>query len=323
MENRIKEMIHYATLAPSGHNTQPWQFLIRDNCVVVYPDHSRRLPVVDPDDHALFISLGCALENLIVAANHMGYRAQVDYLPPDEGRECIRVGLVKETVDSDPVLFAAIPERQSTRSQYDGNPIPTEHLEQLEKAGEQDGVSLRIFSDIKEIEPIIELAKEANIAQFSDQAFVRELIQWIRFSKKEALTRLDGLNAASMGLPFGPNWLGKFIINHFATPKGEAKKCEKLIRASSGLALFIAKSNDKESWIKLGQSFERLALKATALNLKHAHLNMPCEVLEVRKKLQRHLGLENEHPLLLIRIGYANPRPRSYRRPVDDVLINN
>ncbi|MDI6698289.1 MAG: hypothetical protein QME85_05065 [Candidatus Saccharicenans sp.] len=161
------------------------------------------------------------------------------------------------------------------------------------------------------------------MAQFRDQAFVRELVQWIRFSKKDLLARRDGLNAASMELPYAPAAVGKFILNHFATPEGEAKKCEKLIRGSSGLILFIAGSNDKPSWVNVGRSFERVALKATALNIKHAHLNMPCEVLEIRKKLQQHLGLENEHPLLLIRIGYAKPRPKSLRRPVDDVLLQS
>ena len=68
MENQFKEIIHYATLAPSGHNTQPWKFSIKDNSILIYPDYSRRLSVVDPDDHALFISLGCALENLVIAA---------------------------------------------------------------------------------------------------------------------------------------------------------------------------------------------------------------------------------------------------------------
>lgn len=124
-----------------------------------------------------------------------------------------------------------------------------------------------------------------------------------------------------MGLPFIPRWLGKFILNTFATPDGEAKKCEKLIHGSSGLALFIAQTNDKESWINVGRSFERVVLTATALNIKHAHVNMPCEEVEVRKKLQQHLGLKNEQPLLLLRIGYAEPMPESYRRPVEAVLV--
>jgi hypothetical protein len=321
MEDQFKEIIHYATLAPSGHNTQPWKFSIKNNSILIYPDYSRGLHVVDPDDHALFISLGCALENLIIAVNHIGYSAKVECFPPNEEKDCIRATINKEKVEFDPDLFNAIPNRQATRSKYDGRPIPTEDLEKLKQASKQDKVSFILFTDGKEMDPIIEFVKEGNILQFRNKSFVNELIKWIRFGKKDALASRDGLNSASMGLPSIPTWLGKFILNTFATPNGEAKKCEKLIRGSSGLVLFIAQSNDKQSWINVGQSFERVALKATTLNIKHAHMNMPCEEVEIRKKLQKHLGLKNEHPLLLLRIGYSNPMPKSYRRPVEDVLI--
>jgi hypothetical protein len=321
MEQSFKEIIHYATLAPSGHNTQPWKFAVKDNSILIFPDYSRRLSVVDPDDHALFISLGGALENLVIAANHMGFSARVEYFLQDGETEHIRVTLNEEKVESDPELFNAIQNRQSTRSQYDGCKIPAEDLEQVRQASQKDQVSFILFTQDDDIEPIIEFVKEGNRLQFRNQSFVSELISWIRFSKKHALATCDGLNSASMGLPFIPRWLGKFILNTFATPDGEAKKCEKLIRGSSGLALFIAQTNDKESWINVGRSFERVVLKATALNIKHAHVNMPCEEVEVRKKLQQHLGLKNEQPLLLLRIGYAKPMPESYRRPVEAVLV--
>lgn len=323
MEIQFKEIIHYAILAPSGHNTQPWKFSIKDNSILIYPDYSRRLPVVDPDDHALFISMGCALENLIIAADHMGYGANVEFFPPNEEKDCIRVTINNEKDEFDPDLFNAIPDRQATRSKYDGRQIPAEDLEKLKQVSKQDGVSFFLFTEPKEIAPIMEFVKQGNILQFRNKSFVNELISWIRFSKKEALTNRDGLNSASMGLPFIPAWFGKFIINTFVTAEGEATKCEKLIRGSSGLALFVAEINDKQSWLNIGRSFERVVLKATALNIKHAHMNMPCEELEIRKKLQKHLGLKNEHPLLLLRIGYSTPMPKSYRRSVEDVLIES
>lgn len=321
MENQFKEIIHYATLAPSGHNTQPWKFSVKNNSILIYPDYSRRLPVVDPDDHALFISLGCALENLIIAANHMGYSVKVECFPENEEKDCIRVIINKENVKLDTDLFGAITSRQATRSKYDGRPIPTEDLEKLKQASNQDQVSFILFTEEREIEPIIEFVKEGNVLQFRNKSFVNELISWIRFNKKDALTSRDGLNSASMGLPYIPTWLGRFILNNLATPNGEAKKCEKLIRGSSGVALFIAESNNKQSWINVGRSFQRVALKATSLNIKHAHINMPCEEIEIRTKLQKHLGLKNEQPLLLLRIGYSYPMPKSYRRPVEEVMV--
>lgn len=60
-----RELVRYATLAPSSHNTQCWKFALDDKGVTILPDVSRRCPAVDPDDHHLFVSLGCAAENLI------------------------------------------------------------------------------------------------------------------------------------------------------------------------------------------------------------------------------------------------------------------
>ena len=68
----IKDLIRYATLAASGHNTQPWRFRIGAGRIDILPDFSRRTPVVDPDDHHIFVSLGCAAENLALAAAARG-----------------------------------------------------------------------------------------------------------------------------------------------------------------------------------------------------------------------------------------------------------
>jgi nitroreductase len=73
----LKAFVRFATLAANGHNTQPWRFAIRESGVSILPDFSRRTPVVDPDDHHLFVSLGCAVENFLIAAEATG-------------RDCIR-----------------------------------------------------------------------------------------------------------------------------------------------------------------------------------------------------------------------------------------
>jgi len=56
------EFVRYATLAPSSHNTQCWRFRLERDRITIQPDFSRRCPAVDPDDHHLFVSLGCATE---------------------------------------------------------------------------------------------------------------------------------------------------------------------------------------------------------------------------------------------------------------------
>jgi len=321
----INKLIYYATLAPSGHNTQPWKFSNDGNIVRIYPDFDRTLPVVDPDNHALYISLGCALENLVISAREDGLTSTVEYFPEDENKECLRVTLTDKSIGKEKELFEAIPVRQSNRSMYDGQEIPETDMDKLLKAFEYDTVAVKTFdTQDKDVEPIIELVKEAGRIQFNDERFVEELISWIRFTKKEAETERDGLTAKAMGFPRIPRWLGRIIMKTFVTADREAAKTEKQIRSSSHLFLFICKKNDKHHWVDTGRAFQRTALTAASLGIAHAHLNMPCEVESVRKKLSDHLDLnQDEQPILLIRLGYASRAPRSPRRPPEEVRVNS
>ena len=118
MSTQMREMVRYATLAASGHNTQPWRFAIQDGVIEIHPDYSRRLPVVDPDERELWISLGRALENLLLTARAAGYAPEVTY--PDAA-DLIRVRLTADTAQGG-LLFDAVPLRQNIRSDYDGRP---------------------------------------------------------------------------------------------------------------------------------------------------------------------------------------------------------
>jgi hypothetical protein len=122
-----------------------------------------------------------------------------------------------------------------------------------------------------------------------------------------------------MGMPSVPSWLGRWILKTMASPTGEAKKVARAIQSSSALLVFIAKDDTAYSWIQVGRSFERSMLKATDLNIRHAHLNMPCEERPVREKLARHLNLSSEQPMLLIRLGYGELMPPSFRRDPEAV----
>ena len=78
--SEIRKIIEYGTKAPSGHNTQPWKFTFSENEIQIHPDFERALPIVDPDNHALYISLGCSAENIILASRNIGYNADLLYI---------------------------------------------------------------------------------------------------------------------------------------------------------------------------------------------------------------------------------------------------
>jgi hypothetical protein len=125
MSVKMRELVRMATLAASGHNAQPWKFAIKDNAIEIHPDYCRRLPIVDPHDRELWMSLGCALENLLIAARADGYAPEVTY--PEPTTDFIRVRLPADTAQTSPLL-AAIPLRQNTRSEYNGQLINSNAL---------------------------------------------------------------------------------------------------------------------------------------------------------------------------------------------------
>lgn len=316
MSAQMRELVRFATLAANGHNTQPWKFSIKENGIEIHPDYARRLPAVDPNDRELWISLGCALENLIVSARAAGYASDVAY--PDT-EDFINVRLTANTPQSSP-WFDAIPLRQNTRSDYDGQPVEVAALDQVQALPLEPGVALRFVTSPTDLEAVLEYVNQGNLSQYADKAFIGELIYWLRFNKKEALASLDGLYSRCSGNPEVPRWLGRMFVAG-AKPQQQADTDARKLRSSPGAVVVASESDDKRAWVRAGQVYERLALKMTSLNIKSAFLNQPIEVRELRSQFQSAMGLGSSLPQLLVRFGYAEAMPRSLRRPVEQVII--
>ena len=320
----LTNLVRLATLAPSGHNTQPWKFAVAPNEIRIYPDLTRRVPAVDPDNRELWISLGGALENLLIAAERAGYQPETVYSLATIGEEHIAVSL--RQTGAKPVekslFFDAIPVRQCTRSEYDGKPVAVADLKKLEAAATGAGISPMLFTSAATIEPMLDYVNAGNDRQMTDPNFKRELTDWIRFSNGEAIEKMDGLASRASGNPSVPRWLAKLFIGSLLNPKTETEKDDKLIRSSSGMMLLVSPKNDKTAWIETGRAYERFALLSTAMNLKNAFMNQPCEVPALRAQLQDHLNLNGAFPQLLFRFGHGPVMPQSLRRPLGQVLMN-
>ena len=313
----LRELVRYATLAPSSHNTQCWKFRLQGRSVSILPDFSRRCPAVDPDDHHLFVSLGCAAENLIQAALAQGYYGNVAF--DDAAGSVLRITL-EPTKAIATSLFAAIPERQSTRTEYDGNPISASELALLEKAGRGKGVRVILLTERQAMEKVVEYVIQGNTQQMSDRAFVEELKAWIRFSANDAVRTGDGLYAASSGNPSVPSWLGNLLFGLFFTPKAENDKYAKHVRSSAGIAVFVSEVESPAQWIEVGRCYERFALQSTALDIRNAMLNQPVEVPALRPQFAAFLGVGRHRPDLVVRFGRGPKLPPSLRRPIDAVM---
>jgi hypothetical protein len=312
-----RELVRYATLAPSSHNTQCWKFRLEPDAITILPDPARRCPAVDPDDHHLFVSLGCATENLVQAARAHGLEALASL---HGARNAVRIALEPARAQASP-LFQAIPQRQSTRAEYDGRPLSGDDRRALEAAAAGDGVQLILLSGKPALEKALEFIVQGNRAQMNDPAFVDELKAWIRFSASDAVRLGDGLYGASSGHPSVPAWLGRLMFGAFFTEKGENDKYARQVRSSAGLAVFVGPADTMAGWIAVGRSYERFALQATALGVRTAHLNQPIEVAALRPSFADFLGVGGRRPDLVVRFGRGPTLPPSLRRPLQAVLL--
>ncbi len=318
-------LVRYATLAANGHNTQPWLFQTSDRGIAIRPDFSRRTPVVDPDDHHLYVSLGCAVENLAIAAIATGRPGAVTVTQDGHGAGAF-LTFLGDGMAADPdtwKMFTAIPRRQSTRSVYDGRPVPSVDLERLRKSADVDGVQVAMVTERGAIGRMRDLVIAGNDAQMADRAFVAELKQWIRFSPSAAIKRGDGLYAPASGNPALPEWLGPYAFDLAFKPCSEADKYVRQIDSSAGIAVFSAAPENPTGWIAAGRACQRFCLTATALGIRTAFVNQPVEVAGLRADVASVAGLEGRRPDLVLRFGYAPAMPYSPRRSVEAVIMRD
>jgi nitroreductase len=313
----LRDLIRYATLAPNGHNTQPWQFRLGEKRIDILPDVARRTPVVDPDDHHVFVSLGCAAENLSLASAARGHPGTVRF--DMAGR-----GSVVFDFESGPAqpsaLFDAIPRRQSTRGDYDGRAVSLTDLGSLVNAAAVPGVDLVLLTDRPRLERLCDLVVAGNSAQRADAAFVRELKSWLRFNPRSALRTGDGLYSVASGNPALPGWLGPIAFDWLAPVASQNEAYARQIRSSAGIAVFAGGGESPAHWVAVGQACQRFALQATVLGLKTAFINQPVEVAKLRPDLAALIGLPGRRPDIVMRFGYGPALPWSPRRPVASVI---
>ncbi|MGJ4911369.1 Acg family FMN-binding oxidoreductase [Bradyrhizobium sp. HKCCYLS2033] len=313
LSSDITDVIRYATLAANSHNTQPWRFRVTRDAIEIMPDPSRRTPVVDPDDHHLFVSLGCAATNLAIAADASGRPGEIS----SDGR-MVRYSFTNGTAHDDARL-AAIVRRQSTRAEYDGRAVPPGDLAALQAASAMPGVDLAIITAPAVIAAIRDLVVAGNDAQMHDAAFLRELKSWLRFNPRSAMETGDGLFAAASGNPSLPTALGGLAFDQLFNAASENDRYARQISSSAGVAVFTAEQADASHWIRAGQACQRFALEATRLGLKLAFVNQPVEVAALRPELARVVGT-TRRPDLVLRFGYGPALPFAPRRRVADVL---
>ncbi len=317
-----RSLLSAAVLAPSVCNSQPWRFEVEGPSIRLLADASRALPSRDPDRRELLVSLGCALENLLVAARRHGLRPVVSYFP-NEGERGVVAEVRLETGEPgrDAGLFDAIPRRRTNRRNYEQRPLTGAQRAMLDAQVGDDSFRLLWLEGEKRLKALGQLANEAVHDQFADRRCAGELYRWLRFSDAQQRSTGDGLSLDALRIGGPTRWMGRrsFRPGSWALRYGAdaiADQARSGIRSCAALCLLVSRTRGDQQRLTGGQVFERIALKATQMGLACQPLNAMVARERYRSDLRQAFGFAEEDPLVMLRLGRAKGVRATPRRAV-------
>lgn len=338
-------LVRAAILAASPHNTQPWLFKVTNSSIELYLDTGRNVGALDPYLREEHIGMGCALENLMLAAAANGYQATVTLLPAKLGpipadpapQLLARIDLSPGKREQSE-LYDAIPRRHTNRSAFlPHNPLTPQFIDTLGSlASDDSGVRIFLFTADADRKKIVEISSAANTEIYSDPEVNRGSRRWFRTNWSAVQKYRDGLTVDAAGLPpittgivkMMPLWMLKRAESRI--PKNAYS--ELMLSAPLIGILAVQDHYDREDCLRTGRIWQRAHLLATA----HGVAGRPCNEAVEMIDHDRALGKEPLRarllgellrdaawqPSFVFYMGYpAWPARPSPRRPIESVTL--
>jgi hypothetical protein len=317
-----KEILFLASLAPSGHNTQPWfvQYLEPYHWIIGN-DQRKWLPAVDPTQRETILSIGAFIQNLEYAAGSIGYVCDWNLLATtNQSDRVMEVNLIKEASKND-FDTAKIKSRRTVRSDFLSNVLKKEDLAYLVNSEPEFIHYLPATS--QESQFINEQTIEANRLQSYRDPAQQELADWIRFSSKDADKHRDGLTTAGMEIEGISGWVvrnsyGKDNVMKKDFRERGIDQIKKEVSASAGWILITSKGDSVATLLETGRRMQRLFLKVRERSIAIHPMTQILEESSTRQTLNQSIGISEDIQFIL-RTGYLKNYPPSVtlRRPVD------
>jgi len=308
----INKIIEYGTYAPSSHNSQPWQFTFGEKKIEISPDFTRRLIHGDRQDRQLFISLGCAAENIRQASEAFGFEPSVDVV---DGKITVTLG-EKEIKYQNSETLLAIKNRITSRYAYAFDDRIQELLDFIKNLQED---CVHFFICERELKAkLADVAVKASVEAMDDIEFRKELSRYV---KNNTTSSRVGMPAYGMGVPTFISYIVPIVLRFVNANRLSRQTDSKLLKERTPYVVVIAtKNDDKSSWLKTGFLYERIALEAEKRGFSAALWAAPIEIGDNYKNFQALLSTRFR-PQAFFRLGKATKKPpRSPRLTLQEVL---
>ena len=318
-------------LAANPHNTQAWKFHPTSGAIQVLSDPMRHLGAADPRRRLMVMGLGCAVENMIVAAESLGYAATVTHLQPDaalrrEGGSLV-VRLDRTGRTGQHPWFDAIFSRQTTRRPFDtATVIPGSFRESLAAACAAPGAGLAWLGGDSS-SSLVALVRQSVRQFLSVDARHRDGMKWFRRSRHEWEEKRDGIaiftSDASVVVKEWVEWFATTEdVMGDSFKEGEIAFVDRAAPATPLWGLVWSGRNDPNACFQAGRAAEKVYLEAAARGYAVCPFSYPTELEEMAGALRAAFRLgPDADPLFLFRLGHAPRLARSVRRDLDDVIV--
>lgn len=325
-----------ARWSPSPHNTQPARLKVIDDShakVIFIP--SRGLYVADPTGRFTYAAFGVFIEICKIAAAGLGYELTYKYrlepLYPDGDHKTPQViaDLVLKQKQVEDLPADLIFKRHTSRLPYNNQKVDPGVVAELQAEAEKWGQKLFVRNDKEAIRWIVELNQSSLFNDLEDKGIREELKNWLRYSKKEAAQKKDGLSSTAMIMP---GWVMKgFFYHHKFWTRPGVKQFAfwvygRTMRGIANIAWIQGPFVTIQDMLNSGHVLLRLWLIMTKHNVRLHPYGSIITNDKSREEMIKKLNISDEQGgknmvWLLMRLGYSKEPPHSERLPIEEYFV--
>lgn len=271
----INKILNQSINAPSGSNSQPWEFILSGNKIQIKYLPEKDHPILNYKNRGTLIACGALLENILITASHYGFDFDI-HIFDDFSNNIIAEVILKEGGKDyfAKDLFEYIKHRTTNRKKFKKEKIAEEEKNYLFSDVSKYG-NFNIY--IIENEKINEAAKYLafdTYLNFKNKKLHEILFKEILFDARKASEGEQGLYIKTMEFSPAQIPIIKLLKNRkifefldkLGFGKNIYKESVKMYSACDKLVAISVLDNQKD-FINLGRVLENIWLKATKLNL--------------------------------------------------------
>lgn len=275
----IKNILEYAVNAPSGNNSQPWKFKVKQNKIYIYNVSDGDITPYNFDQKGSYIAHGALIENISIIALKYGYQIKTEIFPDKNHLDNVAIVTLEKSIPKEEPLFEHILNRATNRRIYKKTQLKSEHKDEILKTEKEviGGGEIILIEDYDKIKKLAQALGLHERLIFENKMIHDIVFSKILWSEKENFEKRTGLymktkfpDMPSFLLPlmklFG-NWQFISIINKIGFPKKIHKQSANSCISSSALCAILVDNDINENFLMGGRLFQRIWLKATKLGL--------------------------------------------------------